>query len=262
MNYIGVMARLDERRAPVSNATVGYLVDRWLEVTELEVSTRDGYEGYIRTHIRPVPGDLPLRKLTVDVLDCYYAHLRARGRRCQRCIRRAQAGQPPLRTGERYRPRPDAAELVHEPDCARGLPLAPSSVRQVHFILRAALNAAVRWGWLPSNPAELARPPRSGHYDPHPPSPEDVARLVDAAWPSAPGWPPPCTASAGTTPPPGCWPPVWTCAPSPAASATAAARPPLACTPPGSAPATSAPPRSWAPASPPPLDLVAAISAH
>ncbi len=177
-----LLARLDERRAPVTNATVGYLVDRWLEVAELEVSTRDGYEGYIRTHIRPALGDMPLRKLTVDVLDRFYAHLRARGRRCPRCVRRVHAGQPPLRAGERYRPRPDAAELVHAPDCARGLPLAASSVRQVHFILRAALNAAVRWGWLPTNPAELARPPRFGHYDPHPPSPEDVARLVNAAW--------------------------------------------------------------------------------
>jgi integrase len=177
-----LLARLDERRAPTTNATVGYLLDRWLEVAELEVSTRDGYEGYIRRYIRPLLGALPLRKLTVDALDRFYAHLRARGGRCQRCVRRVRAGLPPLRAGERYRPRPDAAELVHAPDCARGLPLAPSSVRQVHFILRAALNAAVRWGWLPSSPAELARPPKFGHYDPHPPSPDQVARLVNAAW--------------------------------------------------------------------------------
>jgi integrase len=40
----------------------------------------------------------------------------------------------------------------------------------------------VRWGWLPSNPAELATPPGFVRQDPEPPSPEQVAALLNAAW--------------------------------------------------------------------------------
>ena len=37
--------------------------------------------------------------------------------------------------------------------------LAPSSVRKVHAILRRALNIAVRWGLIATNPAQLVDPP-------------------------------------------------------------------------------------------------------
>jgi hypothetical protein len=40
------------------------------------------------------------------------------------------AGWDPI-TGERYRPKANADEVIHQPDCARGLWLAPSTVRQV-----------------------------------------------------------------------------------------------------------------------------------
>src|SRR6266545_7115807 len=40
----------------------------------------------------------------------------------------------------------------------------------------------MRWGWIASNPATLASPPKFGHYEARPPSPEDVAKLLDAAW--------------------------------------------------------------------------------
>jgi hypothetical protein len=52
-------------------------------------------------------GELPIRKLTPETLDTLYAHLRRRGG-------------------------------------AKGRPLAASSVRQVHFILRAALGLVSR----------------------------------------------------------------------------------------------------------------------
>ena len=34
-----------------------------------------------------------------------------------------------------------------------GRPMAPATVRQVHAILRRALDQAARWGWIPANPA-------------------------------------------------------------------------------------------------------------
>jgi integrase len=35
--------------------------------------------------------------------------------------------------------------------------LAPSTVRQIHNVLRGSLDQAVRWGWRSDNPARLAR---------------------------------------------------------------------------------------------------------
>jgi integrase len=55
--------------------------------------------------------------------------------------------------------------------------VAPSTVRQIHAILRRALAQGVKWGWLPSNPAALASPPKVVQHDVQPPSPEEVARL-------------------------------------------------------------------------------------
>ena len=37
--------------------------------------------------------------------------------------------------------------------------LSASSVRQVHAVIRGALNQAVKWGWLAANPARSASPP-------------------------------------------------------------------------------------------------------
>jgi integrase len=181
-----LLGQVDERRAPKTKATLGYVVDRWLEVADLELSTRETYLDYVERTIRPALGDVQVRKLTVDVLDRFYLHLRKHGGKCQRCWRRVRAGQPPLRAGERYQPRPGAKPVVHQPDCARGRPLAASTVRQVHAIVRQALGQAVKWGWLPSNPALLASPPSVPQRQVAPPSPEDLARLINAAWAADP----------------------------------------------------------------------------
>jgi len=125
---------------------------------------------------------VPLRKLDPETLDRFYAHLRAHGGRCRVCWDRTHQGLAPMSAGERYRPRPDVPERTHEPDCARGVPLAPSTVRQIHAILRRALSQGVKWGWLPRNPAALASPPKVVQQDVRPPSPEEVAKLINAAW--------------------------------------------------------------------------------
>ncbi len=178
-----LLSQVDEQRTPNTSATVGYLLDRWLEVAQLELTTRSVYEAYIRRHVRPALGSVPLRKLSVDVLDRFYLRLAQHGGRCRRCVTRVAKGLPPLRDGERYAPKPGAeATAVHEPDCARGLPLAPSTVRHVHSILRRALNQAVRWDWIARNPASLASPPRAAPRDVRPPRPEEVAALINAAW--------------------------------------------------------------------------------
>jgi integrase len=59
--------------------------------------------------------------------------------------------------------------------------LAPASVRQIHAVIRRALRQAVRWGWIASNPALNATPPRAAHASIAPPDPTQVAQLIDRA---------------------------------------------------------------------------------
>jgi integrase len=181
-----LLHQVDEQRAPNTSATVGFLLDRFLEVADLEMTTRLTYEGYARRTIRPALGSMPARKVTAEVLDRFYAELRRHGAGpCQRCRARLRRGLPALRAGERYRlpgDQPDTPDRIHEPDCVTGRPLAPNSVRKIHFMLRAAFGLAVRWGWLSYNPAELASPPELYQRSPQPPSPEQVAELINTAW--------------------------------------------------------------------------------
>jgi hypothetical protein len=71
-----LLNRVDERRSPRTRATVAQLLDKWLEVLDVDPSTRRGYEGYIRKHIRPLLGSLSLTRLDVETLDSFYAELR------------------------------------------------------------------------------------------------------------------------------------------------------------------------------------------
>src|SRR5205085_10548623 len=58
-----LLRQVDERRSPRTRATVNQLLDRYLEVVELERSTRRTYQGCIERHIRPVLGPLPLGRV-------------------------------------------------------------------------------------------------------------------------------------------------------------------------------------------------------
>src|SRR5919199_2940000 len=51
-----LLRQVDERRSPRTRATVNQLLDRYLDVVELERSTRGTYEGYW-TNTRSAAGD-------------------------------------------------------------------------------------------------------------------------------------------------------------------------------------------------------------
>jgi hypothetical protein len=88
----------------------------------------------------------------------------------------------PLGPRDRYRPNPARRkEIVHTSDCRRGLPLSPSAVRDVHTVLSGVLGLAVRWGYVPHNPAALARPPGRRKAARMLPTPDQARELLATA---------------------------------------------------------------------------------
>jgi integrase len=128
------------------DTTLSELIQRWLELVrdDLSPSTVRGYERIIRSYIDPSIGKVHLNKLRTDQLDRFYAQLRESGG-------------------------------------ADGSPLSPATVRQTHAVIRRALNQAHRWGWIASNPAALATPPRVRTRPVSPPDPSQVLELIDEA---------------------------------------------------------------------------------
>ena len=135
-----------EAMAPTADLTVGAVLERWLEhaTPNLSPSTVATNRVVLDAHLLPHVGSTPLRKLTPHKVDALYRVLIERG------------GQ-------------------------NGKPLAPSTVQRAHNILHRALEQAVRWGWLASNPASRATPPSRAAVEIVPPSPDDLLRVIAVA---------------------------------------------------------------------------------
>jgi integrase len=58
-----LLAEADGGRFPDPHATVGQALDKYLEVADLEVSTREAHEGYVHRTIGPVLGEVKIRSL-------------------------------------------------------------------------------------------------------------------------------------------------------------------------------------------------------
>jgi integrase len=127
---------------------VGDLLTEWLSFKGSSSGAKTLHEDSrkIEHDIRPALGSLPLVELTAKHLDDQYGKwLKGTGR---------QGGRP----------------------------LSGTSVRHMHRIISAALSQAVKWGYLPANPAKLATPPASsGVKSETVPSPEVVQRLLAKA---------------------------------------------------------------------------------
>ena len=154
-----LQSRVDENRHPKSAITVGQAISRWLDVAKLEDTTRDRYEDLIRIYIRPRLSDLEAGKLDAELLESFYARL-------QRCRDLCDG-----RTRARH-------------DCR---PLSGSTVRKIHYIISGALKQAVRWRHLGVNPATLAIAPARNHTEPDPPTADEAAAIIGAAW-GDPDW--------------------------------------------------------------------------
>jgi integrase len=169
-----LLAQVDDKRNPRTSATVNQLLDRYLEVLDVERTTRDGYERYMRIHIRPLLGDLPIGRIDGEILDSFYAQLRT----CRAHCRGRQYIEH--RTDREH----DCNDRCKPHICK---PLADASVRQIHNILKGAFGRAVRWRWLGVNPVDQAAAPSSPAPDPQPPSQTQAAQIVMQAW-ADPEW--------------------------------------------------------------------------
>ena len=143
-----LIGQIDEQRNPRTRATVDQLMDRYLEVLDVEVTTRARYEVTIRRHVRPLLGHLPVAKLTGETIDTFNGVLR----RCrEHCDGRPfiEHGGGALRPGEVH----DCTAKCRPHTCK---PLSAASIRKIHFCLSGALTRAVRWHWITVNPLDAA----------------------------------------------------------------------------------------------------------
>jgi hypothetical protein len=70
------VAQLDERRNVRTRATENQLLDKWLDVAELESTTRRNYVSKLDKHVRPVLGRLPVCGVDAETRESLYAALR------------------------------------------------------------------------------------------------------------------------------------------------------------------------------------------
>ncbi|MFF4598114.1 tyrosine-type recombinase/integrase [Amycolatopsis sp. NPDC001319] len=191
------LAEVNEERHARSNGLFRVAMQDWLRLADLVDDTRDTYEGYARNYLYPVFGDVPLSKIRVRMLEEFYADIQRCRTRCDgkpRIEHRVDGPHECRIVQHKRRPgRPPAAGYPpHDCDdagcvvtrCEQHVckPLAKATVLKLHFMIHGTFAAAIRWEWVKSNPAEHARKPRAPKPDPKPPTSEQAARIIQAAW--------------------------------------------------------------------------------
>jgi integrase len=163
---------VNERRNPRTNATVDRLLSRYLDQFVGSANTIRRHRGDVQKHLGPFLGHIKIGALDAEILDAFYAECRRCNDHCDR------------------RPRVDhRTDRPHECDHRCGPhkcePLSESSIRHMHYLLSGAYKHAIRWRWVAVNPVLQTEPPVSPAPNPAPPTPEQAARIVNAAYKDA-----------------------------------------------------------------------------
>jgi hypothetical protein len=126
-----------------ARTTVAELLDLWFARgrTGWSPTTVRNLGSIIDRHLKPQLSDFLVGDLTTALVDQFYEHLRMNG------------------------------GIGHKP-------LAVGTVRRIHSTLHAALDQAQRWSWVFDNVADHASPPRGEPTEMRPPTPSEVARLL------------------------------------------------------------------------------------
>jgi hypothetical protein len=77
-------AQVAEQRSARTKATFRHAIGEWLRVHEIEDTTRESYEMYLRLYIGPAFGEMSVGKISARVLEQFYAELRRCSRLCDR----------------------------------------------------------------------------------------------------------------------------------------------------------------------------------
>jgi integrase len=156
-----------------TNASVVQLIEEHLKTAEIEETTKDAYRANLRKHIQPQIPAGPAA--AIHTIEKFKTELR----RCRdHCDGRPRVDH---RTSRKQR---QSGEHTCTNRCRRHLctPLAKSTVRKILFLISGAYQSAIVWGWLHYNPVDEARIPAAPQPDPQPPTAEEAARIMNAAW--------------------------------------------------------------------------------
>ena len=164
-----LLSKVDEQRNPRTRATVNQMLDRHLEMLAVEETTLDSYESFVRNHIRPLIGAVPLGRINGEILDSFYRELARCRAHCK--------GRPFVQ--HRSEETHDCDERCKPHVCR---PLAAGSLLKIQAILNKAGKRAVRWEWIGRNPFEMAEPIPVSHSEPHPPTAEQAAIISAEGW--------------------------------------------------------------------------------
>jgi integrase len=129
-----------------SHATMDDLAAKWLDLASetLSPSTLREYRRLLARIILPQFGRVKVRAVRPSDLDSFYTSLRRRG-------------------------------------VNGGRSLSAQSVHHVHALIRRLLNQALKWGWILTNPALNASPPRVDRVELEVPDVETVTQIINFA---------------------------------------------------------------------------------